>query len=127
MGRQAVNARAASAQAASEHGASALAALTFAALGDPTRLALVRRLSRNRRQNLSELTVGTGVTRQAVSKHLAVLRRAGLVSRSSEGRETLYELRAEPLDAAGDFLERLARGWDDAAERLRAHVEREDG
>ncbi|HZW99080.1 MAG TPA: metalloregulator ArsR/SmtB family transcription factor [Trueperaceae bacterium] len=103
------------------------AARTFAALGDSTRLALVRRLSRGARLNVTELTTGTGVTRQAVSKHLAVLQGAGLVSRASEGRETVYRLCAEPLDVAGDFLERLARGWDDAVERLRAHVEQEDG
>lgn len=102
-------------------------ARTFAALGDPTRLALVRRLSRSARMNVTQLTAGTGVTRQAVSKHLAVLQGAGLVSRASEGRETVYRLRAEPLDAAEDFLGRLARGWDDAVERLRAHVEQEDG
>ena len=98
-------------------------ARTFAALCDPTRLALVRRLSQGSRLNVTELTAGTGVSRQAVSKHLAVLQGAGLVSRASEGRETLYRLRAEQLGAAGDFLERLARGWDDAVERLRAHVE----
>ena len=99
------------------------AARTFAALGDPTRLALLRRLSGTPRLNVTELTEGTGVSRQAVSKHLAVLQDAGLVSRVSRGRETLYGLRHDGLDVAEGFLERLARGWDEAVERLRAHVE----
>ena len=99
------------------------AARTFAALGDPMRLALVRRLSRVPSLNVTALTADTGVSRQAVSKHLRVLEGAGLVSREAAGRETLYRLRTEPLDAAGGFIERLSRGWDDAVERLRAHVE----
>lgn len=96
---------------------------TFAALGDSTRLSLVRRLGRGSRLNVSQLTVGTGVSRQAVTKHLAVLQEAGIVSRTEAGRHTFYELRGEPLLEAGSFLTRIAAGWDEALERLRTHVE----
>jgi DNA-binding transcriptional ArsR family regulator len=99
------------------------AARAFAALGDPTRLELVRRLGAARRLNVTQLSAGVGVSRQAVSKHLAVLLGAGLVRRERSGRETLYELRRERVAAAGVYLRRVSEGWDAAIERLRAHVE----
>lgn len=99
------------------------AAKTFAALGDPTRLELVRRLGAAPRLNVTQLSAGVGVTRQAVSKHLAVLQGAGLVSRERAGRETLFELRRDSVAAAGDYLRRVSEAWDAAIERLRAHVE----
>ncbi|HZW28332.1 MAG TPA: metalloregulator ArsR/SmtB family transcription factor [Trueperaceae bacterium] len=99
------------------------AARAFAALGDPTRLELVRRLGNAPRLNVTQLTAGVGVSRQAVSKHLAVLQGAGLVSRERAGRETLFELRRDSVAAAGDYLRRVSEAWDAAIERLRAHVE----
>ncbi len=96
---------------------------TFAALGDPTRLSLVRRLGRGSRLNVSQLTSGMGVSRQAVTKHLAVLHEAGIVSRTEAGRQTVYELRGEQLAEASEFLARISAGWDRALERLRAHAE----
>ncbi len=100
------------------------AARAFAALGDPTRLELLRRLGSQLRLNVTQLSAGADVTRQAVSKHLAVLLEAGLVSREREGRETLYELRREGVAAAGEYLRRVSEAWDEAIARLRAHVER---
>ncbi|MFO7244984.1 MAG: metalloregulator ArsR/SmtB family transcription factor [Actinomycetes bacterium] len=103
------------------------AARTFAALGDPTRLELVRRLGSAPRLNVSQLSAGMGVSRQAVSKHLAVLQGAGLVTRERAGRETLYELRREGVAAVGEYLRRVSEAWDAAIERLRAHVEADPG
>ncbi|MEM7445402.1 MAG: metalloregulator ArsR/SmtB family transcription factor [Pseudomonadota bacterium] len=95
----------------------------FAALGDETRLALLSRLSDNGAQSIVELTRGTGLTRQGVSKHLVVLERAGVVSRKRVGRESRYAVRANALAEAVDYLERASRQWDDAVERLRKFVE----
>ena len=61
----------------------------FAALGDPTRLALVRRLSVEGFLSVTELTEGTRISRQAVTKHLGVLARAGLVESARRGRAIL--------------------------------------
>jgi DNA-binding transcriptional ArsR family regulator len=95
----------------------------FAALGDETRLSLLTRLSEGHAQSIVELTRGTGLTRQGVSKHLAVLERAGVISRDRVGRESRYAVRPESLAEAGRYLERASRQWDDAIARLRKFVE----
>src|SRR5688500_1902553 len=99
------------------------AAPVFAALGDRTRLMLVGRLSRSSPQSISRLTAGSRLTRQAITKHLRVLRDAGLVRDVRRGRESLYELRPEPLEEARRALESIARQWDDALARLKAFAE----
>jgi len=100
------------------------AALIFAALGDETRLALVARLSASGPLSIVTLTDGTGVTRQAVTKHLHVLSDAGLVRDSWVGRERVWQLEPESLRAARRSLDRIASEWDDALGRLKAFVER---
>ena len=95
----------------------------FAALGDPTRLALLTRLSDGPARSITELTTGAGVTRQAVTKHLEVLEGAGLVSRARAGRESRFAYRAEPLDDAKAFLEAVGARWDEALIRLKALAE----
>jgi DNA-binding transcriptional ArsR family regulator len=99
------------------------AAPVFAALGDPTRLSLLMRLSDGGRLSISALSEGARMTRQAVAKHLRVLEGAGLVEARREGRESRYALRPEPMRDARDFLDRVSAGWDEAIERLRAFVE----
>jgi len=99
------------------------AADVFAALGDPTRLALVATLSRGERRSLASLASNTRLTRQAVAKHLRVLQGAGLVRHSRDGRESRYALEAAPLDEARDYLASVSAHWDDALERLKAMVE----
>ena len=99
------------------------AALIFAALGDGTRLALVARLSAAGPLSIVTLTDGTGVTRQAVTKHLHVLSDAGLVRDSWVGRERVWQLEPESLRAARRSLDRISAEWDDALGRLRAFVE----
>jgi len=95
----------------------------FAALGDVTRLGLVGRLSSGQAQSISALAAQTLMTRQAVTKHLKVLQKAGLTQPRRVGREQLYALRPEVLAAAGAYLQQVSALWDEALERLRAHVE----
>ncbi|HVP62309.1 MAG TPA: metalloregulator ArsR/SmtB family transcription factor [Myxococcaceae bacterium] len=96
----------------------------FAALGDATRLALVRRLSTEGALSVTSLTKGTRISRQAVTKHLAVLARAGLVESERRGRERLWALAPGQLDEARRALEQISREWDEALGRLRRLVER---
>src|SRR5260370_8905280 len=70
----------------------------FAALGDPTRLGLVARLCASGPMSIVRLTEGAHVTRQAVTKHLPVLARAGLVHGPRVGRDHAWELDPSPLD-----------------------------
>jgi DNA-binding transcriptional ArsR family regulator len=95
----------------------------FAALGDETRLSLLLRLGQGRPLSISQLTEGTQVTRQAVSKHLRVLERAGVVRPTRQGRERIYALEAKPLNEARASLEAISRQWADALGRLKAFVE----
>jgi DNA-binding transcriptional ArsR family regulator len=95
----------------------------FAALGDSTRLWLVDRLSGEGPLSISELTSGSKVTRQAITKHLRVLSQAKLVRSTRAGRETLWELTPAQLRDAQRFLDELSLRWDDALERLRLQVE----
>ena len=95
----------------------------FAALGDATRLRLLGRLSAGGPLSITRLSEGTGVTRQAVTRHLQALGRVGLVRHARRGRERLWDLNRERLERAKRYLDQIAAQWDDAAERLRAFVE----
>jgi DNA-binding transcriptional ArsR family regulator len=78
----------------------------FAALGDPTRLRLIALLCAGSALSTTQLTAGTAITRQAVTKHLEVLADAGLVRDVQQGRERLWEFEPSRLDEAGGAL-----GW----------------
>jgi DNA-binding transcriptional ArsR family regulator len=95
----------------------------FAALGDPTRLALVDRLSVAGPQSIASLTDGARVSRQAVTKHLHALQRAGLVRGTRSGREQIWELQPARLAVAHGYLDQISAQWDRAIDRLRAFVE----
>ncbi|HEY4373620.1 MAG TPA: metalloregulator ArsR/SmtB family transcription factor [Burkholderiales bacterium] len=95
----------------------------FAALGDRTRLSLVGRLADGVPRSIAALTEDGAITRQAVTKHLRVLEGAGLVRAERSGRESLYALRPEPLEAARAYLAGVSRQWDDALGRLKAFVD----
>lgn len=99
------------------------AAPIFAALGDPTRLALVARLSDGQPRSIAALSGDARITRQAVSKHLRVLAGAGLVRWERVGRETRYVYRPEAVREARSWLDRVAAQWDDALGRLQRFVE----
>jgi DNA-binding transcriptional ArsR family regulator len=100
------------------------AALMFAALGDPTRLALLQRLSRGGPASISALAERFDTTRQGVTKHLQVLAGAGLIDGTRRGREHIWAIRPDRLEEAQRHLDTIARGWDGALARLKAHVER---
>jgi DNA-binding transcriptional ArsR family regulator len=92
-------------------------------LADDTRLSLLTALSRRPRLSIARLTAGSRVTRQAITKHLRVLRDAGLVRHVRQGREQLFELRPGALDEARRALDSIARQWEDALLRLKSFVE----
>lgn len=98
------------------------AAPVFAALGDRTRLLLVGRLSDGRARSISSLSADASMTRQAVTKHLAVLEGAGLVRRSRVGRESHYSLQPEPLADIRGYLDDVSRQWDAALGRLQTFL-----
>ena len=95
----------------------------FTALGDATRLRLLGRLSVEGPLSITRLSEGTGVTRQAITRHLHALGDAGLVRNARRGRERVWDLNRERLDRAKRYIDQIAAQWDDAAERLRAFVE----
>lgn len=95
----------------------------FAALGDATRLGLVGRLSVDGPLSITRLSEGTGVTRQAITRHLYALGDAGLVRHARRGRERVWELDLKRLEKARRWLDQIAAQWDDAADRLKAFVE----
>src|SRR5262245_47023284 len=101
----------------------AAAAPVFAALGDETRLALVARPGEGGPLSIAQLTEGSEVTRQAITKHLTVLADAGLVRDSWRGRERLWEFDAGQLDAARRYIDDVAEQWNRALLRLKAFVE----
>lgn len=84
-------------------------AAAFAALGDPVRLGLVARLAAEGPTPLAALAAGTGISRQAVSRHLRVMEAAGLVLSLRQGRAAIWRLRPAALGDLGDFLGRLVR------------------
>jgi DNA-binding transcriptional ArsR family regulator len=100
------------------------AAPIFAALGDETRLRLVSRMCAGGPLSIVQLTGGSGVTRQAVTKHLHVLAEAGLVRDSREGRERRWELDPSRLDEARHALDVISKQWDDTLGRLKEFLER---
>ena len=100
-------------------------AAVFAALGDDARLRLVRRLTSEGPLSITRLTEGTGISRQAVTKHLHVLQSAGLATGNRQGREQVWKLVPTPLLEARRYLEVVSHEWDAALERLRAFVEDE--
>jgi DNA-binding transcriptional ArsR family regulator len=95
----------------------------FAALGDKTRLVLVARLSDGQTYSLSRLTEGSDLTRQAMTKHLRVLERIGMVRRTHTGRESLFELNPQPIGEIKKYLDFVSEQWDQALSRLKSFVE----
>jgi DNA-binding transcriptional ArsR family regulator len=99
----------------------------FSALSDPTRRAVIRSLSQDGPFTATELATRLPITRQAVSKHLAMLEEAGLVSATTEGRRRRYRLTPGPLGDAMGWMADVGAEWDERLEALRRHVERGSG
>lgn len=102
-----------------------MTALVFHALGDPTRLLLVERLSAQGALSLGRLIEGLPMSRQAASKHVHVLRAAGLVSVQEQGRETVCALDTSLLREAERWIEARAVDWDNRLAKLKTLVDGE--
>ena len=95
----------------------------WAAVTDPTRRRLLDALLARGEATATTLAGDLPVTRQAVAKHLATLREAGLVHAERHGRETRYELDSAPLGDAAAWLERVGSEWDERLAALARHVD----
>jgi DNA-binding transcriptional ArsR family regulator len=90
----------------------------FRSLADPTRRALFERLCRDGEQTVGELTARSGVSQPAVSKHLGVLKGAGLVKDRREGRETHYSAQRHALAPLIDWTSQMAGYWQSRFDKL---------
>lgn len=111
----------------SRRDAEARAGAVFDALADPTRRQVLRHVAEQGPRTATELATGLPVTRQAVAKHLAVLRGAGLVEPERRGRETRFSATLRPLADAGRWLTDTGAAWDDRLERLARRARDRDG
>jgi DNA-binding transcriptional ArsR family regulator len=91
---------------------------TFAALADPTRRAILARLASSGQASVTELAAPFQMTMPAVSKHLKVLERAGLIARSREAQWRPCRLEGQPLRDVADWMEQYRRFWDESFDRL---------
>jgi DNA-binding transcriptional ArsR family regulator len=98
-------------------------ALVFAALGDATRLALVAKLCGRQPYSISQLTRGSKLTRQAITKHLRILESAGLVHSVHAGRESRFTFDPQPMEGIREYLDFVSEQWDQALSRLKSFVE----
>jgi DNA-binding transcriptional ArsR family regulator len=100
--------------------------VVFKSLADPTRRALFERLSREGAQTVVTLTARAGVSQPAVSKHLGILKRAGLVSARHRGRETHYAAEPRALAPMMNWINFYRNFWQGRFDRLEALLERMD-
>jgi DNA-binding transcriptional ArsR family regulator len=98
-------------------------ALVFAALGETTRLSLVTKLCGRQPYSIAQLTHGSKLTRQAITKHLRVLESAGIVRSVRRGRESLFEFDPQPIEGIKEYLDFVSEQWDQALFRLKSFVE----
>lgn len=96
---------------------------TFAALADPTRRAILARLARDGEVAVSELAEPFPVSVQAISKHLKVLERAGLITRGRTAQLRPSRLESRPLREATDWLEQYRQMWEGRLDRLTLHLD----
>jgi DNA-binding transcriptional ArsR family regulator len=98
-------------------------AAVCAALGDETRLSLVTTLSGGEPRSIAQLTGGSRMTRQAITKHLRVLESAGIVHSVRSGRESRFKFDPQPLNELHEYLGRVSAHWDQVLSRLKILVE----
>jgi DNA-binding transcriptional ArsR family regulator len=96
---------------------------TFSALADPTRRAILARLASGE-ASVKELAEPFALSQPAISKHLQVLERAGLVSRSRSAQRRPCRLEAKPLAEAADWIEHYRRFWAESFDRLDDYLQR---
>jgi DNA-binding transcriptional ArsR family regulator len=99
---------------------------TFGALADPTRRAILARLTSGE-ASVTELAEPFAMSQPAISKHLKVLERAGLVARGRERQWRPARLQAGPLKEAAEWVERYRRFWEESYDRLDEYLERLQG
>jgi DNA-binding transcriptional ArsR family regulator len=104
----------------------AISGEVFTALADPTRRALFERLSREGKMTVRLLTDNSGVSQPAVSKHLGVLKHAGLVRARHKGRQTHYSARPRGLAPLVDWMTFYSSFWHDRFDRLEDLLKRMD-
>lgn len=95
--------------------------VTFAALADPTRRAILSRLAAGE-CSVTEIAEPFEMSLPAVTKHLKVLERAGLISRSRDAQWRPCKLEAKPLQQAADWVEQYRRFWEESLDRLEAYL-----
>ncbi len=100
-----------------------LRAPVFAALGDDTRLSLVAKLCTGQPYSISQLTEGSRLTRQAITKHLRVLEGVGIVHSIYKGRESHFKFDPRPIEETKKYLDGVSKHWDQALNRLKSFVE----
>lgn len=96
--------------------------ITFAALADPTRRAILARLAAGE-TSVKDLAQPFDMTGPAITKHLKVLERAGLITRSREAQWRPCRLKAEPLKNAVDWLEHYREFWEESLDRLEVYLQ----
>ena len=95
--------------------------LTFAALADPTRRQILARLASGE-MSVTELVAPLKMTQPAVSKHLKVLERAGLIVRGREAQWRPAKLQARPLKEASEWVEQYRQNWEESFDKLDAYL-----
>ena len=95
--------------------------LTFSALADPTRRAILARLTSGQ-TSVTELAAPHDMSLPAISKHLRVLERCGLITRTREAQVRPCRLKAQPMKAAVDWLEHYRRHWEESFDRLEDYL-----
>jgi DNA-binding transcriptional ArsR family regulator len=98
----------------------------FRTLADPTRRALFERLCRDGEQNVRGLTAPSGISQPAVSKHLGILKRAGLVQQRHQGRETHYRAQPQCLAPLIAWMRLYTAFWGERFDRLETLLHRMD-
>ncbi len=98
----------------------------YSAIGDPTRRALLLRLAAEGQKNVSELLEPFSISQPAISKHLRILREAGLVRSHKEGRLRLYEVEAASLRQVHDWVSHFERYWDQKLDALGDYLDRQE-
>jgi DNA-binding transcriptional ArsR family regulator len=100
--------------------------MLFRSLADPTRRAIFERLCREGEQTVGTLTAQSGVSQPAVSKHLGVLKQAGLVRDRHEGRQTHYSAQLGALAPLVDWTSQMTRFWQSRFDNLEDLLKRMD-
>ena len=98
--------------------------LTFAALADPTRRAILARLASAESASVSELAAPFDMSMPAISKHLKVLERAGLIARSRDAQWRPCHLNPEPLKEIADWVEHYRSFWEESFDRLDEYLKK---